>query len=105
MPEIIVTSREGDQKNIEFTPGLTLMQAICEGGMDELLALCGGVCNCATCHVYIDAEPSVALPPISEDEDDLLEGSTHRNEHSRLSCQIRLEAGHDQLRVTVAPED
>lgn len=105
MPAVIVTDREGQTRPIDFTPGVTLMQTLCEGGVDELLAICGGVCSCATCHVFIDSQSMPALAPISEDEDDLLEGSPHRTEHSRLSCQIRLEADHDQLRVTIAPED
>lgn len=105
MPMVIVTDRSGEESQIEFTPGVSLMQTLCEGGIDELLALCGGVCSCATCHVHVDPAAVTLLPPISEDEDELLEGSTHRTEFSRLSCQIRLTEDHDQLRVTVAPED
>ena len=40
-----------------------------------------------------------------EDEDELLEGSGHRSERSRLSCQIRMDDSLSGLRVTVAPED
>jgi 2Fe-2S ferredoxin len=39
------------------------------------------------------------------DEDDLLDSSDHRRAISRLSCQIRLSAALDGLRVTIAPED
>jgi len=42
---------------------------------------------------------------MSSDENDLLEGSRHRRESSRLSCQIQLSANLDGLRVTIAPED
>ncbi len=105
MPEIVVTNRNGDQSTVAFTPGLTLMQTLCEAGFSELLALCGGVCSCATCHVYVDPDSPVALPPPGEDEDLLLDGSSHRSERSRLSCQIRLTADHDRLRVTLAPEE
>lgn len=105
MSEIIVTNRDGEERSVEFTPGLTLMQTIVEAGIDELLAICGGVCSCATCHVYIEAAGMARLPAGSEDESDLLSGSEHRNEYSRLSCQIRLTDDYDQLRVTVAPED
>lgn len=105
MPEIIVTTRDGAQKQIAFTPGASLMQAMTEGGIDEVLALCGGVCSCATCHVHVDPEFASLIGPASEDEDGLLSGSNHRCEHSRLSCQIRLTDGLDGLRVTIAPED
>ncbi len=105
MPAIIVITRDGEQKNIEYTAGTTLMQALCEGGVDELLALCGGVCSCATCHVHIDPAFADQVGTVSEDEDDLLSTSEHKTPQSRLSCQVRLTDDLDGLRVTVAPED
>jgi 2Fe-2S ferredoxin len=105
MPEIIVTTREGEQQTLPFSNGASLMQTICEGGVDELLALCGGVCSCATCHVHIDDEFLNRLTPISDDEDGLLSGSEHRRHNSRLSCQVRMTDDLDGLRVTIAPED
>jgi len=42
---------------------------------------------------------------MSQDEDDLLDSSDHRNERSRLSCQLPFTAAMDGIRVTVAPED
>jgi len=104
MPKLIVTNREGETSEIEVEDGLTVMEAIRDNGYDELLALCGGCCSCATCHVVIE-DPNAALPEMSEDEDDLLESSDHRKEGSRLSCQIPLTAELDGLKVTIAPED
>ena len=72
---------------------------------DELLALCGGCCSCATCHVHVDPEFAAKLPDMSEDEDDLLESSSDRNATSRLSCQIPFSDALDGLRVTIAAED
>ena len=105
MPKLIVTTRSGDTREIEAAAGLTVMEAIRDNGFDELLALCGGCCSCATCHVYVDPAFADKLPALSEDEDDLLDSSDHRNETSRLSCQIPLNADLDGLRVTIAPED
>lgn len=105
MPEIMVTTREGEQKSVPFSAGTTLMQALTEGGVDELMALCGGVCSCATCHVHVDPKFSTRFEPAGEDEEALLSGSEHKCELSRLSCQIRLTDDLDGLRVTVAPED
>ncbi|QGP78060.1 2Fe-2S iron-sulfur cluster-binding protein [Sphingobium sp. CAP-1] len=102
MPEIHVTDRAGVDRIIRAEAGLSLMEALRENGVDELMALCGGCCSCATCHVYIASD---GLPPISEDENDLLDSSDARREDSRLSCQIRLSAAHDGLRVIIAPED
>lgn len=105
MPNVIVTTRDGAQRTVAADPGLSLMEAIRDAGVDELLALCGGCCSCATCHVKIDPAFVGLLPPISEDESDLLDSSEHRDEHSRLSCQIPMTAELDGLRVTIAPED
>jgi 2Fe-2S ferredoxin len=81
------------------------MQAIRDSGIHELVALCGGLCACATCHVYVDDSFVDALPAADADESGLLEGSSHLKENSRLSCQFRLTDALDGLRVTIAPED
>jgi len=105
MPEIFVTKRDGATGSLTVNPGGTLMEAIRDGGYDELLALCGGCCSCATCHVYIDPEFAGLLPPISPDEDELLDSSSHRQANSRLSCQIKLTDSIPVLKATIAPED
>ncbi len=105
MPKLIVTNREGETSEIDVENGLTVMEAIRDNGFDELLALCGGCCSCATCHVHVDPEFADKLPEMSEDEDDLLESSEHRAENSRLSCQVSLTGDLDGLKVTIAPED
>ena len=105
MPKLIVTTREGETSEIEVEDGLTVMEAIRDNGVDELLALCGGCCSCATCHVHVDPEFAGKLPEMSEDEDDLLESSDHRSATARLSCQIPFGAELDGLKVTIAPDD
>jgi 2Fe-2S ferredoxin len=105
MPKLIVVNRAGEETAIEVEDGLTVMEAIRDNGFDELLALCGGCCSCATCHVHVDPDFFGKLPEMSEDEDDLLESSDHRAETSRLSCQIPFSGDLDGLKVTIAPED
>ena len=105
MPRLIVTTRAGETSEIDVGDGLTVMEAIRDNGFDELLALCGGCCSCATCHVHVDPDFLGRLPAMSADEDDLLESSNHRAANSRLSCQLRCTGDLDGLRVTIAPED
>lgn len=105
MPKLIVVNRDGAEQTVEGDKGLSVMEVIRDHGFDELLALCGGCCSCATCHIYVDPEFSDALPAMSEDENDLLDSSDHRNETSRLSCQLVMSDALDGLRVTIAPED
>lgn len=105
MPKVFVTNREGAESTVEHASGSSLMEVIRDGGFDELTALCGGCCSCATCHVYVDQSFAGKLPAMSRDENDLLDGSSYRKENSRLSCQIPLTQELDGLRVTIAPED
>ena len=102
MPMLSVTTRDGTVRDIEGQAGRSVMETIRDGGIDELAAVCGGCCSCATCHVYVDAADLALLAPMSADEDDLLDASPNRTERSRLSCQIAL---FDGLRVEIAPED
>ncbi len=105
MPKLIVVNRSGEESTVEAASGLTVMEAIRDNGFDELLALCGGCCSCATCHVHVDPAFADKLPAMSEDEDDLLDSSDDRNETSRLSCQIPFTDDLDGLKVTIAKED
>jgi 2Fe-2S ferredoxin len=105
MPQLIVTTRDGTEHAVEARVGWSVMENIRDNGFDELLALCGGCCSCATCHVHVDAEWIGRLKPVKADEDDLLDTSDHRVETSRLSCQILFAPELDGLRVTIAPED
>lgn len=105
MPKLTIVSRKGTESTVEAEVGLSVMEIIRDHGFDELLALCGGCCSCATCHVHVDPEWVDRLPPISVDENDLLDSSDHRTAQSRLSCQIPYDAALDGLRVTIAPED
>jgi len=105
MPQIIVVTRDGTEHQVDAEPGLSVMEIIRDAGFDELMALCGGCCSCATCHVYVAPEFGDHLPAAGADEDDLLDSSDHRGAASRLSCQLRFDGALDGLKVTIAPED
>lgn len=105
MPRLTVVTRDGVEHRVEGEAGLSVMEVIRDNGFDELLALCGGCCSCATCHVHVDDAWLGRLPAMREDEDDLLESSDHRAAGSRLGCQLRFYDELDGLRVTIAPED
>ena len=105
MPKLIVTLRDGEVREITGESGLSVMEVLRDAGIDEILALCGGCCSCATCHVHVDPEFAAKLPRMSEDENDLLDSSSDRDENSRLSCQIEFGDALDGLKVRVAAED
>lgn len=105
MPTITIIDRAGQEREIVATNGLTVMEIVRDNGFDELLALCGGCCSCATCHVFIDDAAVGRLSEMTEDENDLLDSSAHRQANSRLSCQLPVTDDLDGLRITIAPED
>lgn len=105
MPKLIVVTRDGEEREVEGEVGLSVMEVIRDNGFDELLALCGGCCSCATCHIHVDPDFAAKLPEMTEDENDLLDSSSDRNETSRLSCQIQMTSELDGLKVTIAAED
>jgi 2Fe-2S ferredoxin len=102
---IIVTTREGEEFKLEAQVGISVMEIIRDAGLDELQALCGGCCSCATCHVYVEEGPFEALSEASADENDLLDSSDHRSSKSRLSCQLIYSDALAGLRVQIAPEE
>ena len=105
MATITVISRNGEGREVQAEPGLSLMEVIRDNGFDELLALCGGCCSCATCHVHVHPAFVDKLPKMGEDENDLLDSTEHRHATSRLSCQIPVSDDLDGLIVTIAAED
>jgi len=101
---IEVIARDGSQRRIEAAESLNLMEALRANGFDELLALCGGCCSCATCHVYVEEGAAELQQAGSEDENDLLDSSDYRGANSRLSCQVMLGAECAGMIIRIAPE-
>jgi 2Fe-2S ferredoxin len=105
MASIVITNREGETKTLPAAEGSSVMEIIRRSGFGDIVALCGGSCSCATCHVYVDPRFQALVSPAGNDENDLLDFSDHRQPGSRLSCQIRFTEALDGLTLTVAPED
>jgi len=105
MPRLLVIDRDGIERELDAPAGTSLMEPLRD--MDEgVTAICGGMCSCATCHVYVDAAWAPKLTPAMSDEMDMLRDlASFRPAASRLSCQIPLVDALDGLRVTIAPEE
>jgi len=105
MTTIYVTDREGNEHVLQADNGTTLMEALREID-DGVEALCGGMCSCATCHVFIEVKWSVQLGEARDDELELLEDTEcFQGRTSRLSCQIKMTDALDGMRLVVAPEE
>lgn len=105
MPTLTVVDRAGEERTVDAEVGLSVMEVLKINGFEDILALCGGCCSCATCHVHVDAAYLDRLPPVSEDEDDLLDAVEDRDATSRLSCQLPVTDALEGMRVTIGAED
>jgi 2Fe-2S ferredoxin len=103
MAQIVVTDRDGTDHLVQGTNGISLMEIFKEAGIEGIIAMCGGCCACATCHVYVDSRDIGRLPALEDEEEEMLSSADHRQENSRLSCQIEFSPDLDGLRVSVAP--
>src|SRR5690606_2656829 len=102
---IYLTDIYGIEHVIEGHPGRKLMESLREHEFG-VVASCGGMCSCATCHVYVDPEWVEKLPEMQSDERELItELATYEAGVSRLSCQIPFDERLDGIKVTVAPEE
>lgn len=102
MPTINVTDVKGDVRQILATSGVSLMETLRAQGYEEIIAMCGGCCSCATCHVHIETPSGQVLAVVEEDEQMLLElADNYEPQLSRLSCQVMLEDQHDGIEVSL----
>ncbi len=103
MTTVNVIDRDGMEHQLQVRTGAALMTVLRDQDMG-VAALCGGICSCATCHIYVDDAWYGKLKPPQSDETEILNDTPDRLPNSRLSCQIRLEVAHDGLKVTIAPD-
>lgn len=102
MTKVTYRSAKFGDATLDVEPGTSLMQAATRAGLEGILADCGGQRQCATCHVYVDEAYTDLLPPMSEDEDDMLEATAaERTERSRLSCQLVVDESVDEVVVDI----
>lgn len=105
MVKLAVTDKDGRDVEVDARSGWSLMESLrtLPRGVE---AVCGGLCSCATCHVFIDADWMRRLPPRRVEERRLLESTRAFDAaRSRLSCQIKVTEDLEGLRLTVAPDE
>ncbi|MBW7930527.1 MAG: 2Fe-2S iron-sulfur cluster binding domain-containing protein [Gammaproteobacteria bacterium] len=105
MTKIKVTDRAGNKLELEAVEGRSLMESLrdIDNGME---ALCGGLCSCSTCQVFVEPGWVDKLQPAKDDEQELLEGSeVYRPGQSRLACQIRMSPELEGIEVEIAPAE
>ena len=105
MALIHVIDSEGEEHEVEGLVGLSLMESLRD--LDNgTLALCGGMCSCATCHCFIEEPWASSLSERQDDELELLEDlDSFRQDQSRLTCQVEFTEDMDGIRVEIAPDE
>lgn len=103
MATIHVTDSKGEQKTVQADAGYTLMEVLSDEDFDEIEAICGGSCSCATCHVHIDPAWQLAVGGPGDDESELLSALLSFQDNSRLSCQVPITEELDGMKL-VLPE-
>ncbi|MEO7335593.1 MAG: 2Fe-2S iron-sulfur cluster-binding protein [Caldimonas sp.] len=104
MPQITYLLPDGSRRSVTVQSGANVMRTAIENDIDGIIAECGGAAACATCHVYVEAASASRFPRPTEIEDEMLESTaSERLPESRLSCQLTLPAGLDEVVVRIPP--
>tara|TARA_B110000305_G_scaffold142747_1_gene158895 strand:- start:55 stop:375 length:321 start_codon:yes stop_codon:yes gene_type:complete len=100
MSKITYIENSGNEKTIEVSNGLTVMEGAVQNDIPGIDADCGGGMACATCHVYVTEEWFDKLPKKEDGEEDMLDMAFEPKKNSRLSCQLIVSNELDGLIVT-----
>src|ERR1700752_1641999 len=99
-----VVDRDGIEHEVDGKTGLKVMENLRE--LDYgVAAICGGMCSCATCHVYVDPDWQARRPGGKGAGREVLGQLKHYRDNSRLSCQLEFTPELAGLRVRIAPDE
>lgn len=98
---IQVEDRAGETQSIEIPTDINLsLMEILKASEYEILATCGGMALCATCHVEVLAGEE-NLPEPQDQELDMLDTLPDADSKSRLACQLHLTNANEGLSVKI----
>ncbi len=105
LARIIVEDREGNRREMEIPTDISMnLMEVLKGEGYPILATCGGMALCATCHVQV-LEGFNQLGEPNPDEADMLDTLPYLTATSRLSCQIKVQKLNDGMIFKVLGED
>ena len=99
MPIIHYIEADGSEYEADVSVGSSVMQGAMDNMIDGILAECGGICRCGTCHCYVDEQWLDKVGVAEGAEKELLEAVADMAQASRLSCQIEVTEELDGLVV------
>lgn len=100
-----VEDRNGETQAVELPTevNLNLMEALKASGYN-ILATCGGMALCATCHVQV-LKGLDQLPPAQNEELDMLDTLPDAGFDSRLACQLKVNETLDGIKVKIRGDE
>ena len=101
-PLVSFIQPDGELASVNIPVGRSLMEGSVRNNLPGIIAECGGMCSCGTCHVYVEPEWEGLLPEPEYEEADLLEFLEGAEPNSRLSCQLVMTDELDGMVVRVA---
>jgi|SRR5690606_4408706 len=97
---INVEDQEGNIRDVEIPTDISLsLMEVLKASEYDILATCGGMALCATCH--IEVLDDFDLPEPGDDEADMLDTLHNASSNSRLSCQIRIQPELQGMRIKI----
>ncbi|RXK80616.1 (2Fe-2S)-binding protein [Filimonas effusa] len=95
MINITVEDRNGERQQLEIPDDISLsLMEVLKASEYHILATCGGMALCATCHVQV-LEGGERLGNANDQELDMLDTLPDAGSDSRLACQLRIDQSMD----------
>lgn len=102
---ITVEDKAGNRRILYIPTDMSLsLMEVLKGEEYPILATCGGMALCATCHVQVLSGYD-QLPDASNDEWMMLDSLPALTDTSRLSCQLKISEEMDGMIFRVMGED
>ncbi len=99
MPIVTFIEHNGRRHQVEAMVDLSLMRAAVDNDVPGIDADCGGLCACATCHVYVQEPWLEQLSSPGAMEQEMLGFTAEQKPNSRLACRITITDALDGLVV------
>jgi ferredoxin, 2Fe-2S len=99
MPKVTYIEHNGKQHVVTVPAGTTVMRGAVDNNIPGIDGDCGGLCACATCHVFVDPAWLTKVGAANSGEADMLSFAENTADNSRLGCQMEITDALDGLVV------
>ncbi|MCX7743870.1 MAG: 2Fe-2S iron-sulfur cluster-binding protein [Flavobacteriales bacterium] len=103
--EVTIIDKDGTSNTLQIPTGISLsLMEVLKGEGYPILATCGGMALCATCHVQVIKGYEKLHQP-EDQEWAMLDTLPNYTPQSRLSCQLKIDETMDGMEFRVMGED